>query len=448
MDWLGDVNLRSVLLGSMLLGAGAGVLGCFTLLRQRALLGDALAHATLPGVCLAFLLTGSKHPLVLLAGGAVTGALGVASVHAITSRSRIKPDAALALSLSVFFGLGIVLLTRIQKSGMAAQAGLDKFLFGQAAAMLPADVALLTGVAIATIAAVTLAFKEFRLLAFDPGFAGAIGWPVARLAWLLDALTVIAVVVGLQAVGVVLVSALLVTPAAAARYWTDRLSVMLVLAGLFGALAGAVGTVVSALAPRMPTGPWTVMAATAVFAVSLLAAPHRGVVGRALRRFQTGRRIGDENVLKTLYQLGEPASDWSTAQTAQQVAARRRTEPRVVAGVLPRLARGGWVGRARDHAGSAWRLTPAGLDRARRLVRLHRLWEVYLTERLHLAADHVHDDAEAIEHVLTPELEAELEAVLARPARDPHARPIPYEPAAAVPGTPGAEGAHGAGDLR
>lgn len=433
LDWLADVNVRSVLGGSLLLGAGAGVLGSFALLRQRALLGDALAHATLPGVCVAFLLTGSKHPLVLLAGAATSGALGVASVHAVTARSRIKPDAALALSLSVFFGLGIVLLTRIQKSGAAAQAGLDKFLFGQAAAMVPADVALLAGVAVAILAVVAVAYKEFELLAFDPGFATAIGWPVARLAWLLDALTVLAVVVGLQAVGVVLVSALLVTPAAAARYWTDRLPVMLLLSGAFGALSGAVGTAASALAPRMPTGPWTVVAATAVFAVSIVAAPRRGLVARAWRRITTSRRIGDENVLKTLYHLGEARGEWRATHTVPEMAARRRTPARAMAGVLPRLARAGWVERA---GGGAWRLTPPGLDRARRIVRLHRLWEVYLTERLHLAADHVHDDAEAIEHVLTPELEAELEAVLAHPPRDPHARPIPYEPRRGPAGEP------------
>ncbi|HYM82202.1 MAG TPA: metal ABC transporter permease [Candidatus Limnocylindria bacterium] len=425
-DWgalLGDANVRSVLLGSMLLGAGAGVLGCFTFLRKRALLGDALAHATLPGVCLAFLVTGSKHPFVLLVGATITGWLGVAAVNVITKRSRIKDDAALALTLSVFFGFGIVLLTRIQKTGAAAQAGLDKFLFGQAASLVPADVLLLGGVTVVLLACVVLAFKEFKLLAFDPQFAATIGRPVGALDFLLNTLTVLSVTVGLQAVGVVLMAAMLVTPAAAARYWTDRLPVMLVLAGTIGALAGAIGAVVSMTAPRMPTGPWTVVAATALFAVSLVAAPRRGVVARTLRRWRTRRRVAEENVLKTLYHLGESDGVWDAPRKASDVSGRRRAKTAGVASVLPRLANAGWV----ERTGEAWRLTRAGLDRARRVVRLHRLWEVYLTERLHLAADHVHDDAEEIEHILTPELEAQLEAALARPRFDPHRQQIPYD---------------------
>ena len=177
----GDINVRSVALGSMLLGAGAGVLGCFTFLRRRALLGDALAHAALPGVCLAFLVTGSKHPLVLLLGATITGGLGAGAVDAITRRSRLREDAALALTLSVFFGAGIVLLTHIQRTGAAAQAGLDKFLFGQAASLVQADVWLLGGVTVMLLSVVALAFKEFKLLAFDPAFAGTLGWPTKRL---------------------------------------------------------------------------------------------------------------------------------------------------------------------------------------------------------------------------------------------------------------------------
>lgn len=420
---LADPSVRAVILGSMLLGAGAGVIGCFAFLRKRALLGDALAHATLPGVCLAFLVTGSKHPLALLAGAMVTGALGVSSVNAIVRHSRIKEDAALALTLSVFFGFGIVLLTRIQKSGAAAQAGLDKFLFGQAASIVPADVWLLGGVTTVLLACVLIAFKEFKLVAFDPQYAATLGWPMGFLELLLSGLTVVAVVVGLQLVGVVLMAAMLVTPAAAARYWTDRLPRMVAIAAVVGAVAGALGTLISTIAPRMPTGPWTVVAATGVFFVSMVFAPRRGVAGRLMRQWRLRRRTEEENVLKTLYQLGEAGGDWETPRPAADVAARRGMGEPAVARALAGLARSGWVARANGSA----TLTGPGLDRARRVVRLHRLWEVYLTERLNLAADHVHDDAEHIEHFLTPELEAELEAVLARPTYDPHRRPIPYD---------------------
>lgn len=424
LEVFADANVRAVAIGSMLLGTAAGVLGCFTYLRKRALLGDALAHATLPGVCLAFLVTGTKHPLVLLAGAIATGAAGMASVNAITRHTRIREDAALALTLSVFFGAGIVLLTRIQKSGAAAQAGLDRFLFGQAASLVQADVWLLGGVTVVLLAAVALAFKEFRLLAFDNSFAATLGWPVGALEVLLSALIVVSVTVGLQLVGVVLMAALLVTPAAAARYWTDRLPRMIGIAAAIGALSGLAGAMVSLVAPRMPTGPWTVMAATFAFAVSLLAAPRRGMVARALRRLRLRRRTADENVLKTLYHLGESGGDFAAGRTGAALAARRPMPERDLDATLARLARAGWV-RRED---GSYTLTPAGRDRARRVVRLHRLWEVYLTERLHLAADHVHEDAENIEHILTPELERELEAALARPAFDPHRRTIPYDP--------------------
>jgi manganese/zinc/iron transport system permease protein len=422
---LSDPNFQWVLAGASLLGAGAGVLGCFAFLRRRALLGDALAHATLPGVCLAFMVTGSKHPLVLLAGAAVTGWLGVRAVEGIVKHSRIKEDGALALTLSVFFGAGIVLLTRIQKTGSAAQAGLDKFLFGQAASLVGADVWLLGGVTVLLIAAVTIAFKEFKLVSFDPSFASTLGWPVGWIEVLLSMLTVLSVTVGLQLVGVVLMAAMLVTPAAAARYWTDKLTRMVWIAGLIGATSGAAGAVVSVIAPRMPTGPWTVVAATGLFLLSLLAAPRRGLIGRAVRRHATRQRTADENVLKTLYLLGEEAAgDWDRAQALTTVASRRHLKVGDARHTARRLEVGGWLNAAGDDV----RLTAPGLARARRIVRLHRLWEVYLTERLHLAADHVHEDAENIEHVITPEIEAELERALARPAVDPHRKRIPYDP--------------------
>jgi manganese/zinc/iron transport system permease protein len=172
----------------------------------------------------------------------------------------------------------------------------------------------------------------------------------------------------------------------------------------------------------MPTGPWTVVAASTLFAISLLLAPRRGVLGRVLRHHRMRRRTTDENALKTLFLLGEAAGDHDRAWPVASIAQRRGLKPRELSGTLARLEAAGFV-----RAGQGIRLTRAGLERARRVVRLHRLWEVYLTERLHLAADHVHEDAEHIEHILTPELEAELEAILARPAYDPHQKPIPYE---------------------
>jgi manganese/zinc/iron transport system permease protein len=426
---LQDANVRWVLFGSILLGAGSGVLGCFAFLRKQALLGDALAHAALPGVCLSFMLFHSKNPAVLLAGAMVTGWLALRAIHVSTGNTRIKEDTALALVLSTFFAAGIVLLTRIQQSGAASQAGLDKFLFGQAAGLVQSDVVVLGGLALALVAAVFLAFKEFKICAFDAGYAETIGINVKLVDGLLAILIVAAVGIGLAAVGVVLMAAMLVTPAAAARYWTDRLSRMVLLAGLFGALSGALGTFISFLAPRMPTGPWMVTAVTAIFAVSLVLAPRRGLLARGLLHWRNRRRTAEENLLTTLYRLGEKGA--TSVWPVRELAERRGLPLRAARATLRHLESQGLVlgtaaGADAGAGGSVWRLTASGQERAARLIRLHRLWEIYLTERLGLPVDHVHGDAEDVEHILTPELEAELERILDRPRLDPHGRPIPY----------------------
>ncbi|MDO3411009.1 iron chelate uptake ABC transporter family permease subunit [Saccharibacillus sp. CPCC 101409] len=287
LEWLislwSDPNTRWILLGCTLLGLGSGVIGSFTFLRRESLLGDTLAHAALPGVCIAFMLTEVKSAGLFLAGALLAGVAAVLCVSAISRHTRIKPDAAMGIVLTFFFGVGTVMLTHIQHSGSGSQSGLDKYLFGQAAAMVTGDVYVLMGVSLLLIVLALLLFKEFKLISFDPGFARGIGLPVGLLEHVLLILTTVAVAAGIQAVGVVLVAALLITPAAAARYWTDRLPVMLAAAGVFGALSGTAGAAISTLGEGIPTGPVTVLAATLLFAVSLLLAPGRGLAARALR---------------------------------------------------------------------------------------------------------------------------------------------------------------------
>ncbi|MBW5445754.1 iron chelate uptake ABC transporter family permease subunit [Cohnella sp. CFH 77786] len=286
-EWLAlfrDPNAQWILFGCMLLGLGSGVIGSFAYLRKQSLMGDALAHAALPGVCIAFMLSGSKSILLFLIGAAAAGVVATFGIGFITRHTRIKQDAALAIVLSVFFGIGIVLLTRIQHSGAGNQSGLDKFLFGQAASMVRSDVILMAVISAVLIAVCALLFKEFKLLSFDPGFARGLGYPVAFLEQLIMLLIVIAVVVGIQAVGVVLMAALLITPAVSARYWTEKLGVMVVLSGVIGALSGLVGTYVSASGNNLPTGPLTVLASTVLFVVSVVFAPRRGLLSKVLLR--------------------------------------------------------------------------------------------------------------------------------------------------------------------
>ncbi|WP_454193755.1 metal ABC transporter permease [Paenibacillus sp. Marseille-Q7038] len=291
MNWIisimTDPNARWIMLGSMLLGFSSGMVGSFTYLRKQSLIGDTLAHAALPGICIAFMLSGIKSTFLFMLGALVSGIIATVGISVITKYSRIKQDTALGVVLSVFFGVGVMLLTRIQHGDYGSQSGLDKYMFGQAASMVRSDVYTMLGVSIFLLVVCCLLFKEFKLISFDPGFARGMGYPSGLLEQLLLFLTVIAVVAGVQVVGVVLVAALLVTPAAAARYWTHRLGLMVALAGLFGALSGVIGTLISATTPDLPTGPVTVLVATGLFVISVFFAPDRGLIARAIR----GRRV-------------------------------------------------------------------------------------------------------------------------------------------------------------
>ena len=278
-----DYTVRNVALGSAVLGVAGGVLGTFAVLRRQGLLGDALAHATLPGVCVAFILAGTRAPVVLLAGAAVSAALGALVISAIVGSTRVKYDAALGIVLSVFFGAGAVLITYIAGSGDAAQSGLDRFIFGQASTIVAGDVLTTGALALAALAVVAVFFKEFKLLSFDPEFAAGLGLPVRRLDLLLTSLVVVAVIIGIQAVGVVLMAAMLITPAAAARQWTDRLGSMAFISGSFGAVSGVAGALLSASGEGLPTGPLVVLCATAILIFSLTFGRRRGIFWSRLR---------------------------------------------------------------------------------------------------------------------------------------------------------------------
>jgi len=415
-------TVRNVLAGSMLLGTVGGVLGCFAVLRRQSLLGDAIAHAALPGVCLGYLLTHSKDPLPLFAGALVAGACGAMLILAVVRFSRVKEDTAIGIVLSVFFGIGIVMLTHIQKLPFGNQSGLDKFLFGQAASLMPRDLALMGILGSFVLLTVAVSYKELKLLAFDPEFGRSLGLPMRRLELLLTLLLVIVVVVGLQTVGVILIVATLITPAAAARQWTERLSVMLALAALIGGGAGAAGALVSANLARLPTGPVIVLFSSVALLVSLAVAPRRGLVWSGTRYLRMVSRIRRENLLKDLYLWGERHhDDWRAAVPWTILMGIRGQSSRQLVRLARRLTRDGLLETGSHNA----RLSPAGLVAARHVVRKHRLWETYLARSLELPSDHVHSNAEIMEHAISDQALAEIEARLGYPQHDPHGRPIP-----------------------
>ena len=359
-----DYTLRTVALGAATLGVVSGSLGSFAVLRKQSLLGDAMSHAALPGIVLAFLLTRTRVTLVLLLGAIAAGWLAALLMSNIVRYTRIKQDSALGLVLSVFFGFGLMLLTFVQRLPNANQAGLDRYLFGQAAALLQRDVvtmALLGGVALILM---VLFWKEFKLLSFDPEFAASLGFPVRILDVLLTTLIVIAIVVGLQAVGVVLMSAMVVAPAAAARQWTDRLSIMVLLAALFGALAGVAGAVISSLGRGFSTGPTIVLVASFVVALSFLLAPNRGLLWQWGRRQRNRRRLRFQSVLVNLYTLAAQHEE----KTHPHDIAVLRTMDHGRGGVERTLRALEERGLVRETSPEKWALSAEGWEEARRLA--------------------------------------------------------------------------------
>jgi manganese/zinc/iron transport system permease protein len=360
-DLFSDHTLRTVALGAAMLGIVSGSLGTYAVLRRQSLLGDAISHAALPGIALAFLFTGSRAPFVLTVGAALAGFLGTLAIMAVVRASRVKYDAALGIVLSVFFGVGLVVLTFVQKRPDAAQAGLDRYLFGQAAALLERDLVTIAALGGAALLVALAFWKELKVLSFDPDYGATIGLRVRALDILLTGLLVVAIVIGLQTVGVVLMSAMVVAPAAAARQWSDRLASMMALAALFAALAGVTGALISSSAARMPTGPTIVLCLTAVVVVSLLAAPRRGLAWQAVRRRRQAARVRLGAVLGDLSALAAQHGDVEHGHSA---AVLRLMRPGgAVDGSLAELERRGWARRTGD---DDWALTETGRHEAER----------------------------------------------------------------------------------
>ena len=413
-------NTTTVILGVTLLGLAAGVVGSFALLRKRSLTSDAIAHAMLPGVATAYLaatalgVTGKSLPVLLL-GAAVACLLGAAAMHAITRLTRLEEDAAIGITLSVTFGLGVVMLSYIQRSPQGSAAGLHHFIFGQTAAMLPADAKLMGALALAALALGVLLFKELRLLAFNANFARSIGLPVQFLDLALLALIVLVTVAGIQAVGIILVIALLIIPPAAARFWTDRSSRMVVLGALIGAGSGYLGASISALAPDAPAGAAIVLTAGAIFFASMLLAPRRGALATTARAAWHRFRIASDHALENLY----------LAHTHDHThPPRRQVISRPVAWYLQaaRLARrsspvaDGGGARSAARAEGVFPLTPtrAGLALGAQLRRNHLLWEEYLVTYAHIARTHTDWPTDQVEHILDDTIIARLESALER----------------------------------
>lgn len=418
-----DYNTRVVIIGATLLGLAAGLVGTFLLLRKRALLSDTISHATLPGIAIAFIIMSltlgdGKNLLGLIAGAAVFSVIGTAAVMVIQKYTRLKDDAALGIVLSVFFGLGIALMGMATRMSTGNAAGLSSFIYGKTASMLFFDAMLIALAALAAIVFCILFFKEFALICFDADYGATQGWPVTRLDFLMMALVVGVTVIGLQAVGLILVVALLIIPAAAARFWTYNLRYMLLLSGLFGALSGMLGSGFSALMANLPAGAVIVLTASVIFIFSMTFGRARGIFKLLTERMKLRRRIMKENLLRDLY-------EWFESATTQPSQPDRQPDPHKAKGPRPSdlLQLRSWslrglrraIGRGKASGDIVMdddqciTFTDKGMGAANEVVRKHRLWEAYLISHADVATGMVDLSADRIEHVLDEEIIGQLE---------------------------------------
>ena len=408
-------NTLVVLLGVSILGAGAGLVGSFAVLRKRALTGDAVAHAALPGVCAAFLILGHRNLTFMLLGALASGVLGIVIISALCRWTRVREDAAIGIVLSVFPGLGFVLSRMIQNmTTSGSKAGLESFILGKTAGMTRPDVYLILAASLFCLAVVLLLYKEFKVVAFDTGFARSLGWPVYWLDLLLMSLIAVAVVIGLPAVGIVMMAALLIMPGAAARFWTDRLGTLLLIAGSFGLATGLIGTVFSALYSMLPAGPIIVLTGSVIFLVSMLLGTKRGALARLLahRRFQ--REYNERQLLLAAWEAAKLAKP--PAFATGDLLARKSWTPQQVDRLVASAERSGLFERLSP---DEFRFTPAGLRRAVEVVRGHRLWEEFLLEYPELAGSVANLSSDGVDQYVEPPVVASLTARLKQQGRWP-----------------------------
>ncbi len=358
-----DYTMWTVILGGSITGLLSGLLGVFALLRKQSLLGDTISHAALPGIAIAFLIIQVKNPLFLILGAMAAGWLGTVFISWVRRNSRLKEDALMAVVLSAFFGFGLMLLSIIQRLPTANQAGLTKFLFGNAATMLRQDIVIMAIFAFVALIILLLFWKEFKLATFDSDFLEATGFPVCVLDVLLLSVIVIAITIGLQSVGVVLMSAMLVAPAAAARQWTDKLGIMAVLSAFFGIVASVGGAVISSMIEKLPTGPATVLIITAIVLFSLLFAGNRGLVLKQIRRY---KNRGDIAVARSLEQMLFMAAHHKNKQHKHEIRMLQSLFPERIERYINTLKKRNWIVLSDD--GTMFYLTDEGFREAEKIL--------------------------------------------------------------------------------
>lgn len=352
-----DYPVIMSLIGAILIGLTSGIISCYSVLKEQSLLGDAIAHAALPGLCIAFLLTLNKNPIILLIGAMSAGLIGTLFITAIIQKSILKEDTALGVILSVFFGFGTLLLTMIQKIPTARQSGLDGYLFGNAASILKSDITIMTILAILIIGSTLLFWKEFKCLVFDPDFFQTQGFSRKKTNFLLIILTVITIIIGLQSVGVILMSAMIIAPATAARLWEKKLGPMMILSIIFATTSGIVGVLLSSAVHRLPTGPTIVTVISLIVIISLIFSP-QGLLRQWIRKKINQRAIRLDSILSNLYTLAKSHDDLTHPHDINTFNVLGEIPPLYL---LRKLESDGFI---YNHKNKEWGLTNVGISKA------------------------------------------------------------------------------------
>lgn len=408
LEFFTDPVFRAPTWGCMFMCIASSLMGVLLFLRKKSLLSEALSHATYPGACLGIALFAFLFPaheewtfLAALGGALISSLLGLKAIQHLELKGKMHPDAALTFVLSVFFGFGIVIASTMQATIPTWYKQTQMLLFGQAATMSDIHIWIYGSLAVATALFLYLTFRPLQASLFDPEFSKSTKIPVKSLEKIIFWFLLLSLIVGIRSVGVVLMSGMVIAPAVAARQFSSRLQTIFILAGSFGAVSGLVGNYLSILL-NIPTGPMIVLVGTAFALFGLTFAPKRGLLFRFVRIWAFRLRCVEENLLKGMWKRGKSCAQGSMVEKIARL----------------RLQKQGWVD-------STFCLTSDGKKKAASIVRFHRLWELYLTEELGFHAEKVHRTAEEMEHIITPEMDARLTALLENPTKDPHQQPIP-----------------------
>ncbi|MCC5922041.1 MAG: metal ABC transporter permease [Cyclobacteriaceae bacterium] len=417
-----DAYLNYTIFGLIFLSIAAALIGCFTYVRRESLISDAASHAMLPGIVIAFLFSQQKSIVFILPGAIISSSLALYAIDYLTYHTKLKKDGAIAVVLSLFFGIGIFLFSLADRVTPATSiAGLDSFLFGNAAAMLPEDFYIITLTALFILLVVILLKTNWIAISFDPLYCQSIGMPYKRLTFLLKLALILAIVVGIQAVGVILIAALIISPAAIAHFIKPRMSFMLITSSIIGAFAGIGGAFISFVSPKMPTGPWIVLIPIFIASFAFLLAVPNGYFYRLWTANKRQFQVVKDHVLKAFYAYHE--KEFITNVSRVQLVKQTGDESWMIKLAIWSLKSQSFIEKSGT---DCYQLTEKGKTLSKSIVRRHRLWETYLVQCLRIKHDHVHDDAEYMEHLIDDQIENKLIQLLNRPSHDPHGSLIPY----------------------